>query len=222
MTKLIMVSGMLIGLLAWFGPLLSATDPVGLKRTPLALQSVQSPLDADEVNKPVPPQLLDQTRANSQPPLDEESILKFAEKEQPQLFELLKFLKQKRPGNYQQALRDTGRTQQKLEALQQRDPELFLIEYQLWKTRSKLSLLAARLSVKHKAELEEELESLVKDLDSQEVARIRLMKDRAAKNLEKWDKQLKDRTADNANSLEKNLQNWKTKIKKQANARKKS
>lgn len=145
----------------------------------------------------------------------ESSILEFAKREEPGLFELLRFLKQKRTASYQQALRETGRTQQKLEVLKEKDPELYEIESQLWRTRSKLSLLAAQLSVKEDSQLEKQLESLVRDLESQDIARITLLRDRAAKQLERLDSQLKERTKDTEGSYDKSLESWKSRIKKQ-------
>lgn len=152
----------------------------------------------------------------------EASILEFAKREEPGLFELLRFLKQKRTASYQQALRETGRTQQKLEVLKEKDPELYEIESQLWRTRSKLSLLAAQLSVKDDSQLEKQLASLVRDLESQELARVTLLRDRAAKQLEKLDAQVKERTNDSQGSFDKSLESWKNRIKKQRTSPKKA
>ena len=152
----------------------------------------------------------------------ESSILEFAKREEPGLFELLRFLKQKRTASYQQALRETGRTQQKLEILKEKDPELYEIESQLWRTRSKLSLLAAQLSVKEDGQLEKQLEALVRDLESQELARVTLLRDRAAKQLERLDAQVKERTNDAEGSFDKSLESWKNRIKKQRTSPKKA
>lgn len=152
----------------------------------------------------------------------ESSILEFAKREEPGLFELLRFLKQKRTASYQQALRETGRTQQKLEVLKEKDPELYEIESQLWRTRSKLSLLAAQLSVKEDGQLEKQLESLVRDLESQELARVTLLRDRTAKQLERLDAQVKERTNDAEGSFDKSLESWKNRIKKQRTSPKKA
>lgn len=152
----------------------------------------------------------------------EQSILDFAKREEPQLFELLRFLKQKQPTSYRQALRETGQTQQRLETLRERDKELHELETQLWRTRSKLSLLAAQMSVKENDELDKQLEALVRELDQQEIAKIQLMRERTAKQLEKWDSQLKERTSPDSTSIDKSLESWKSRIKKQRNSRKKS
>lgn len=151
----------------------------------------------------------------------EASILEFAKREQLQLFELLQYLKQKRPPSYQQALKETGRNKQRLESLKERDPELYEIESQLWRTRSKLSFLAAQMSVQDDADLDKQLETLVQDLETQEIARLTLMRDRTAKQLEKWDSQLKDRKADFSTSVDKNVESWKNRIKKQRSSPKK-
>ncbi|MFO0940555.1 MAG: hypothetical protein U0930_07280 [Pirellulales bacterium] len=75
----------------------------------------------------------------------EASILEFAKREQLRLFELLQYLKQKRPASYQQVLKETGRNKQRLESLKEKDPELYEIESQLWRTRWRF--LAAQMSV---------------------------------------------------------------------------
>ncbi|MFO0940556.1 MAG: hypothetical protein U0930_07285 [Pirellulales bacterium] len=54
-----------------------------------------------------------------------------------------------------------------------------------------------------------------------EIARITLMRDRTAKQLEKWDSQLKDRQADLSTSVNKNVESWKNRIKKQRTTPKK-
>jgi hypothetical protein len=194
----------------------SGNDPNDNKRTSLALQAADS-LSAEADKKQAAKERPESGEISAS---EEEKVLDFAKREDPELHELLKFLKKKRPTSYQQALRETGRTQQRLENLQQKDPDLHQIESQIWKTRSKLSLLAAQLSVKENDTLEKQLESLVKALDSQEVAKIKLMRDRAAKQLEKLNNQLNDRTA--AGSAEKSLESWKNRIKKQSISRKKT
>lgn len=203
---------------------LLATDSTGSKRLAMAMQT-PSPSPVSSTEEAAAVDKVDSAKSRPEAAemsaAEEESVLLFAKQEEPQLFELLKFLKKKRPSAYQQALRETGRTQQKLENLRQRDPELYQIESQLWKTRSKLSLVAAQLSVKQNDDLEKQLETLVRDLDSQEVARIKMMRDRSAKQLEKWDTQLKDRTVDSDASVEKSLESWKNRIKKQTSNRKK-
>jgi hypothetical protein len=211
--------GTVLAVLLVSSPAILANDFTDLQRSTLAMQSPESPAVSDAEQKQASQ---DRPETESMSAAREESVLKFAEREEPELFELLKFLKHKRNAAYQRALLETGRTQQRLENLQQRDPELYQIDSQIWKTRSKLNLIAAQLSVKQSDESEKKLASLVTDLETQEIARIKLMRDRAAKQLEKLDSQLKDRTADSSASVEKSLESWKNRIKKQSNSRKKS
>lgn len=160
-------------------------------------------------------------RSSKETLADEASILEFAKREQLQLFELLQYLKQKRPTSYQQALKETGRTKQRLESLKEKDADLYAIESQLWHTRTKLSLLAAQMSVRDDADLEKQLKALVGDLEAQEIDRITLMRDRTAKQLEKWESQLKDRKANLSTTVEKSVEGWKNRIKKQRTTGKK-
>ena len=191
----------------------------------LAMQSpaTQTPVQTDTSKpKSVAPSNRERNSAEAISEETESSILEFAKREEPGLFELLRFLQQKRTASYQQALRETGRTQHTLEVLKEKDPELYEIESQLWRTRSKLSLLAAQLSVKEDGQLEKQLESLVRDLESQEIARVTLLRDRAAKQLERLDSQLKERTKDIEGSFDKSLESWKSRIKKQRTSPKKA
>ena len=193
------------------------------KSLAMQLTATQSAAPTDSSKpKSIAPSNRDRNNAEAISQETESSILEFAKREEPGLFELLRFLKQKRTASYQQALRETGRTQQKLEVLKEKDPELYEIESQLWRTRSKLSLLAAQLSVKDDGQLEKQLESLVRDLESQEIARVALLRDRAAKQLERLDAQLKERTKDVEGSFDKSLESWKSRIKKQRTTPKKA
>lgn len=217
-----------IGLAVAFGavPIIGGTYPSDISyltlatQSPVPTQSPDSTSGSDGVPKPLAEdRLSDEQKMSSN---DEERVLQFAERQEPQLFELLKFLKQKRPVAYEQALRETGRTQQRLENLQQKDAELYQIESQIWRTRSKLSLIVARLSVRHSDDLENQLELLVHELNTQEIAKIKLMRDRAARQLDKWESQLKDRSDNSSSVVEKNLESWKNRIKKQSSSRAKS
>ena len=149
----------------------------------------------------------------------EQQILDFAHREEPQLYKLLVFLKHKRPGAYQQALRETQRNQRRLEVLQQRDPELYQLERRRWKTRSKLNFVAAELSVKESPELRERLARLVADLENQEIARLTLERDRAAKQLEELNHQLATRTAELPQAIAGSLDAWQNRIRRQSQQR---
>jgi hypothetical protein len=146
--------------------------------------------------------------------IDESAVLDFARQEEPQLFELLNYLKAKRPPAFQQALRETSRQQLRLESIKQKDTELYAIEHQLWRIRSKLSFVVAEMSVRKSDSLDSQLVSLVEELEHTETQRIQLMKLRAQRQLEKWAIQLESRQADSDQIVQKSIDSWRSKIKK--------
>lgn len=73
------------------------------------------------------------------------------------LFELLIHLKEGLPEEYNRAIRDLSRANERLAQFEKRDPERYRIELGLWQAQSRRQLLTARLQMGYDA-------SLLKDL----------------------------------------------------------
>lgn len=156
---------------------------------------------------------------------ESEAILEFVGQHQPKLLQLLTFLKRKQPEEYQMALREMGRSKQRLENLAQRDQELYSIELELWQTRSRLRLLAAELSVaseEKKAKLEQQLAALVKQELTQNLARLKVQRQRTIKQLEQLDNLIQTRSENQDEQIAKALKVWQVRIAKQSPRKKKN
>jgi len=71
----------------------------------------------------------------------------FVKEHQRELFEVLIYLKENLPREYERAVRDLDRTQQRLAQLQKRDAERYALELKLWQAESRAQLLAARIQM---------------------------------------------------------------------------
>ena len=149
----------------------------------------------------------------------EAGLLKFIEEHQPKLLALMSFLKEKQPSAYQQALRELARNQQRLDGLAKRDPQLYAVELELWQTRSHLRLLAAEMSVAknpNNEKLSSELSRLVELEAEQDLARLRILRERAAQQVSKLDEDIRKRTGEHDELVAKSLKSWQNRIRKQS------
>jgi len=151
--------------------------------------------------------------------LDERRILDFIGKHQSELSKLLTFLRENQPDQYQQALKEMSRSQQRLENLQKRDTELFEIELELWKIKSRIRLIAAEIMVaeegKNKQVLEEVLRGLIGQEIAQDLARLTLQRRRAVRQLDKLTAEIARRTNTSEELSAKALELWQSRIAKQ-------
>lgn len=149
---------------------------------------------------------------------EERRVLSFVATHQPKLLELMEFLKQKHPAQYEQALREMSRSRTRLENLAKRDLDMYAIELELWQIRSRLRLLAAEISVAPEAKQEKlnaTLAQLVEKEVAQDLARLKLQRERTAKQLEQFDQQIVQRESEHSAQIEKMLKQWKNRIAQQ-------
>lgn len=160
-----------------------------------------------------------QSEAADPAKLNNEKTLEFVGKHQPNMLKLLEFLKNQRPPLYQQALKEMSRSQQRLENLSKRDPQLYDIEIDLWNLRSELRLLAAEVSVKSaepNAKQKKKLTELAQQQADQELAKLRLLKVRAEKQVAQLNSQIEQRVSNEEAVVAKTIQYWTNQIAKQS------
>ncbi|TWT39207.1 hypothetical protein [Blastopirellula retiformator] len=75
----------------------------------------------------------------------EELAFALVRKHHPELVTLLRQLKQARPRQYDSAIRELSRVSERLDQIQERSPERYEVELELWKSKSRLQLLTAQL-----------------------------------------------------------------------------
>lgn len=152
-------------------------------------------------------------------PEAESEALQFVGQHHPQMLELLRFLKRRQPTQYPQALKEMSRAHQRLQSLAKRDPELYQVELQLWQTRADLRLLAAEILVKstnsdQPDERMQRLTHLVEKESAEELARLRLLKQRTERDLQRIDAQITNLTSDE--HVAKTLKLWQNRITRQS------
>ena len=84
----------------------------------------------------------------------EAAALAFAREHHAELAELIATLKSSSLPEYEQAVRELYRVRERLFQLQKREPERHALELELWKTKSRMRLMAARLSLGEEARSE--------------------------------------------------------------------
>lgn len=164
------------------------------------------------------------TRKNPRPltvsAQQEAEILEFVEKQQPKLLKLLAFMRERRQPQYQQALRETWRSMQRLENLAERDQELHAIELKLWRVRSETRLLAGQISAAKSEQAQSSMEQRLERLLEQELAysleRVKQLRARTAKQLAQYDAQIEELEAHHEELISKSLKQWRNRIARQS------
>ncbi|MFK7734675.1 MAG: hypothetical protein AB8B50_01520 [Pirellulaceae bacterium] len=148
------------------------------------------------------------------------ATLAFVGEHQPRLLKLMKYLERKQPAQYQQALREMGRSKTRLESLKKRDEEMYSIELELWQLRSEQRLVAAELATQEKpARLkagEEELEQLIVRESKKNLERLDLLHQKAQSQVQRLELQIEKSEANQASWVQKQLKTWGNRIQKQA------
>lgn len=149
---------------------------------------------------------------------EEQEILDFVGAHQPKLLQLLKFLKKNQPDQYQRALREVARTKTRLETLEKRDKEMYAIELELWQIDSKQRLAAAELmaakSDDAKSSSERRLKQLLKDEYLMDMERLKLLQNRAEKQVARLKEQIAERASNRDEFLQKSLRTWQNRMAK--------
>jgi hypothetical protein len=137
---------------------------------------------------------------------DEESAaLKFAKEHHPDLAKLLGPMKSARPKEYQKAVRELSRTADRLIRLETRSPERYAIELDLWKTESRLRLIAVRTAMVDDDERREQIEKLVTDRNALKIKLYEFEREEAKSRISQLDKQIEALKAQESNAVRKEV-----------------
>jgi hypothetical protein len=139
-------------------------------------------------------------------PEREAAAMTFVRTHHPELATLLTRLKERRPGEYQKAIRDLFRVSEKLAVSQELHPNRYELELEEWKLTSRVQLLVARLTMDRSPAMEQELRELIaRQLEVHEKV-IRLDRDRAAERVKTLDAELSRLASDRDQVLEEKFQ----------------
>jgi len=121
----------------------------------------------------------------------EQELLQFVHEHHPELAELLDQLKPMNSAQYQAALKDLDRDVRRLEMVRKRGTSQSDVELNLWKSRSRIRLLAARLTTSADDELRSQLRAELQTLRKLELEVAQLDITATQQNLEKQQRKLK-------------------------------
>lgn len=152
-------------------------------------------------------------------PADRESLaVAFAQQHHSELADLLVGLKNSRPDDFSKAIRELDRTRERLERQQEIDSGRYSLLLREWQLDSRVRLLAARMTMGETRELESELRSLLRERQDVRLQLLIYDRDKSKVRLQKLDEQI----AEYVESRDANLDREFDKIKKNAEARKRS
>lgn len=120
----------------------------------------------------------------------EAAALALVREQHPELGELLEQLKADNSQQYRQAILELYRDSQKLSQAKEKDPERYELELKAWRIDSRVRLLAAKLTMENRPELEESLKASLLEREDVRIDLLSLERRRAAERLEKLDSQL--------------------------------
>jgi chromosome segregation ATPase len=120
----------------------------------------------------------------------EGELLAFVQAHHPELGELLRQLKPMKVSEYQTALRALDRDVRRLDQLRKKSPTRYEPELSVWASRSRVRLLAARLSMEQDEELRQQLRSELRELRRRELGVLQLEIETVRQNLEKQQRRL--------------------------------
>lgn len=147
------------------------------------------------------------------------STLSFVRLHQPELANLLQYLKSKRSSDYRDALKEIRRVRERLENLKKKDQELHDVELALWQNSAQLRLWAASISVSSKRLSEADrskLTQLVTRENELMTRRLTLEKARTEARLEQLNQQLSKRVDQSESIIAKGIKTWESRIERPA------
>jgi hypothetical protein len=144
-------------------------------------------------------------------PEREAAALAFARTNHPELAELLVSLKTMDETQYKTAVSSLANQAESLAALAKRDPEVHAVALREWKTQSRISVLAAKVTHLDPAArpvVEGELKKLIEEQADLRIGRKELEVKRATEQLRKSEEQLQKLRSDRESWIAQQLKRW--------------
>ena len=120
-------------------------------------------------------------------PEREAAAITFLDSHHPELSRLLGRLKKSRPKEYKKAVRDIFRASERLTNWQDKNPKRYEVELKLWKLKSRIQLLTAKLKISSDAATKEKLHAAILAHGDARSERLVQERSRLAKRLEQLD-----------------------------------
>lgn len=143
----------------------------------------------------------------------EAAALEFAKEHHPQLATLVRRLKRQDPAEYAEAINDLLTAHERISRWQQRQPARYHVELDLWRTDSRIRLVAARMATDDRPALEKELRSLLNQRTDLRLSQMKLERDRLAERIERLDASIDQTTENRAEAVDRELERLLRKVK---------
>jgi len=150
----------------------------------------------------------------------EQEALAFARNQHPELAELLVKLQEKNPKEFEKAMQELHRAQQRLSRLAEQNPKRFPLELNLWKVDSRIRLTMGQMMLERESE-EAELKALITERTNLKIELLKFDRSQAAEKVASLDRQIEQLQRDAESDSEKELAKVRQVAKKNAKAPKK-
>lgn len=136
----------------------------------------------------------------------EADVLAFVHEHHAELADVLATLKESRPKEYQKALRDLSRVRDRLAQMKKNDNGRYELELAVWKSESRIQLLAARLQMGSSEQLQEQLREALSEQVDRRIALLKHEQKMAQQRLERVESQLEKLEKGRSQAIERQLQ----------------
>jgi hypothetical protein len=139
-------------------------------------------------------------------PEREAAVTTFVQRNHPELAELLRYLKNGQPAEYERAIREISRTIERLALISERDSLQYELEVAAWTAQSRVQLLAAKLKMESSDELQRELRTALAAQNDAKLALLKHERQKASERLSKIDSDISRIEGDREKLIDRQLQ----------------
>ncbi|QDU97343.1 hypothetical protein [Lignipirellula cremea] len=144
-------------------------------------------------------------------PEREAAALSFVREHHKQLADLLVALERTNQREYKRAIRDLSRHCERMAQVRERDPRLYALELESWKSRSRIQLLVARLRMDESPEFRQQLRDELEKLADQRLALLKHSQARLQERLNTVERQIEEHTRNRESLIDTQLRELKIK-----------
>lgn len=145
----------------------------------------------------------------------------FASKHHPELAELLANLKGENPAEFQRAMKELSQSAERINRIEDKNPELYLFAVNGWKLDSRIRLLSARLVMADNPAQEAELKALIQQRNELKLRQLKLEREKVSERLKHIEREIAVLEQDQAGAVKRDLQEVRNQLNEKARELKK-
>jgi ribosomal protein S24E len=142
-----------------------------------------------------------------------ENVLEFVHENHPKMEALLLSLEESKPAKFRSAIKRIGKTLLKMRSLKEKQPERYAASVELWKAKSEIEMLTARLANRDTPEMRKRLDVLVEVFIDNRRQLLEIEKKHILQRLERTNRLLEMIETDRDAFVKKNLRSVDRTIK---------